>query len=226
MNRKLINWMGLLGIGALISYIAAAYFCRAAFPGYNWMEQAVSDLSAESAPSRQLWDKLAAVYSAGSVVCTTCVAIFVSENKVSSKLFRIGIYLLVIMSWISKLGYQMFPLDDAGKAIGGVDETMHMVVTAFVVSLSIASFVILIIAGIKRKDVRGIGIWAAVFFAMMLMGPIGMASFPPEYFGIGERFSIYSAIGFEAVLGLYLFNGFKGTKIAMTCDADFTGRGQ
>ncbi len=50
MNRKLINWVGLLGVGALISYMAAAYFCRAAFPGYNWMEQAVSDLSAASAP--------------------------------------------------------------------------------------------------------------------------------------------------------------------------------
>ena len=62
---------------------------------------------------------------------------------------------------------------------------------------------------IKRQ--KTLLIWAAVFFAMMLMGPIGMASFPPEYFGIGERFSIYSAIGFEAVLGLYLFNGFKGT---------------
>ena len=210
MNRKLINWIGLLGVGALLSYMLAAYFCRAAFPGYNWMEQAVSDLSAESAPSRQLWDKLSAVYSAGSVVCTTCVAIFISENKISSKFFRVGIYLLVIMSWISKIGYQMFPLDDAGKSIGGIDETMHMVVTAFVVALSIISFLTLIIAGIKRKEVRSIGIWAAIFFAMLLMGPIGMASFPAGYFGIGERFSIYATIGFEAVLGLYLFNGFKG----------------
>ena len=208
MNKKLINWIGLLGVAALISYAVAAYFCRAAFPGYNWMESAVSDLSAETAPSRQLWDKLSAVFSAG-IVCDTCVAIYVSENKTSSKLFRAGIYLLVIMSWISKIGYQMFPLDDAGKAIGGVDETMHMIVTALVVVLSIASCVILIISGIKRKDVRGIGIWAAIFFAMMLMGPIGMAVFPPEYFGIGERFSIYAAIGLEAVLGLYLFNGFK-----------------
>lgn len=210
MNRKLINWIGLLGVGALLSYMVAAYFCRAAFPGYNWMEQAVSDLSAESAPSRQLWDKLSAVYSAGSVVCTTCVAIFISENKISSKFFRVGIYLLVIMSWISKIGYQMFPLDDAGKTIGGIDETMHMVITAFVVALSIVSFLTLIIAGIKRKEVRSIGIWAAIFFAMLLMGPIGMASFPAEYFGICERFSIYATIGFEAILGLYLFNGFKG----------------
>ena len=208
MNKKLINWIGLLGVAALISYAVAAYFCRAAFPGYNWMESADSDLSAETAPSRQLWDKLSAVFSAG-IVCDTCVAIYVSEKKISSKLFRVGIYIFIIKSWISTIGYKMFALDDAGKEIGGFNEIMHMVVTAFVVGLSIISLIILIIAGIKRKEVRDIGIWAAISFAMMLIGPIGMASFPPEYFGIAERFSIYASIIFSAVLGLYLFNGFK-----------------
>ena len=208
MNRKLINWIGLTGLVALISYAAAAYFCRGAFPGYNWMESAVSDLSAETAPSRQLWDKLSAGYQAGSVVCSTCVAIYVSDKKISTRLFRVGIYLFTIMNWISKIGYAMFALDDAGKDIGSFQEIMHMIVTAFVVSLSIASLVILIIAGCKNKEVRGIGIWAAIFFAMMLIGPIGMKAFPPQYFGIAERCSIYSAIGFNAVLGIYLFNGF------------------
>ena len=208
MNRKLINWIGLTGLVALISYAAAAYFCRGAFPGYNWMESAVSDLSAETAPSRQLWDKLSAGYQAGSVVCSTCVAIYVSDKKISTRLFRVGIYLFTIMNWISKIGYAMFALDDAGKDIGSFQEIMHMIVTAFVVCLSIASLVILIIAGCKNKEVRGIGIWAAIFFAMMLIGPIGMKAFPPQYFGIAERCSIYSAIGFNAVLGIYLFNGF------------------
>jgi len=209
MNKKLINWLGLTGLAALLSYVAAAYFCRNAFPGYDWMASAVSDLSANSAPSRQLWDKLSAVYQVGSVVCATCVAIFVSEKKISTKLFRVGIYLFTIMNWISKIGYTMFALDDAGKDIGSFQEVMHMVITAFVVILSIVSLVLLIIAGFKNKEVRGVGIWAAVFFFMMLMGPIGMKAFPPEYFGIGERFSIYSAIGFNSVLGIYLFNGFN-----------------
>ena len=209
MNKKLINWVGLLGVAALISYITAAYFCRAAFPGYNWMESAVSDLSAESAPSRMLWDKLSAVSTVGGIVCATCLAIYVSENKISSKLFRVGIYLFVIKSWISTIGYKMFALDDAGKDIGGFNEIMHMIVTAFVVGLSIISLIILVVAGIKRKEVRGIGIWAAIAFIMMLMGPVGMANFPPEYFGIAERFSIYAALMFDAVLGLYLFNGFE-----------------
>ena len=208
MNKKLINWIGLLGVAALISYATAAYFCRAAFPGYNWMESAVSDLSARTAPSSPLWDKLSAVFSVG-IVCDTCVAIYVSEKKISSKLFRVGIYMFIIKSWISELGYAMFPLDDAGKEISGINETMHMIVTAFVVGLSVISLIILIIAGIKRKEVRDIGIWAAVSFVMMLMGPVGMASFPPEYFGIAERFSIYAANIFSAILGLYLFNGFR-----------------
>ena len=83
MNRKLINWIGLLGILALVSYAAAMIFSPLAFPGYNWMEQAASDLSADTAPSRHLWNQLAAFYETGSVVCATCIAIYVADNKIS-----------------------------------------------------------------------------------------------------------------------------------------------
>ena len=44
MERKLINWMGVLGIISLISYALAVIISPVAYPGYNWMEQAVSDL--------------------------------------------------------------------------------------------------------------------------------------------------------------------------------------
>lgn len=208
MNKKLINWIGLLGVAALISYAAAIIFSPLAFPGYNWMEQAASDLSADSAPSRHLWSQLAAIYETGSVVCATCIAIFVSERKISTRLFRLGIYLFTIMNWISKVGYQMFALSDAGMDISGVQEVMHMVVTVFVVLLSIVSLALLIIAGYKDKKVRGIGIWAAIALALMFMGPIGMVAFPPEYFGIFERLSTFAAVGYNAVLGVYLFDGF------------------
>ena len=208
MSRKLINWVGLLGIVALVSYAAALIFSPMAFPGYNWMEQAASDLSADAAPSRHLWNQLSAFYEAGSVVCATCIAIYVSEHKISTGLFRLGIYLFSIMNWVSKVGYQMFALSDAGKEIAGFQEVMHMAVTVCVVLLSIVSLTILIIAGCKDKDVRGIGIWAAIALALMFMGPIGMVAFPPQYFGIFERFSTFAAVGFNAVLGVYLFEGF------------------
>lgn len=208
MNRKLINWLGLTGVVALLSYTLAVVISPSAFPGYNWMEQAVSDLSAESAPSRMLWNRIAALYGVCSVVCATCVSIYVSENKVSGRLFRIGIHLFTIMNWVSNVGYAMFPLTDSGKEIASFQESMHIAVTVAVVLLSIISLVCLIIAGFRKDGIRGIGIWAAVALLMMLIGAIGQKAVPPQYFGIVERFSVFAAVGFNAVCGIYLFRGF------------------
>ncbi len=205
MNKKLINWFGLTGIIALISYTAAVIFSPAAYPGYNRMAQAVSDLSAENAPSRMLWDQIAALYGTCSVVCATCVTIFVSEQKISSRLFRIGIYLFTAMNWVSSVGYKMFPLSDTGKDIASFQEVMHIVVTAAVVLLTIASLVCLIISGFRKDGIQKIGIWAAIALVMMFIGSAGTGIVPPKYFGIVERFSIFAAVGFNAVLGWFLF---------------------
>ena len=210
MNRKLINWLGLTGIVAFVSYTLAVVISPSAYPGYNWTEQAVSDLSAENAPSRMLWNQIAALYGICSVVCATCVSVFISERKVSTPLFRIGMHLFTIMNWISYVGYAMFPLSDSGKEIESFQEIMHIVVTVAVVLLSIVSLVCLIIAGFRKGGIRGIGIWAAVALAMMMVGAIGKGAVPPQYFGIVERFSVFAAVGFNAVRGLYLFNGFSG----------------
>ena len=173
MKRSLINWLGLTGIAALLSYAAAVIFAPFAYPGYNWMAQAVSDLSAETAPSRQLWNQLAAPYNICSVICATCVALFVSQNQVSSRLFRVGIYLFTLMNWVSTVGYGMFPLADGGKDIASFQEIMHITVTAAVVLLSIASLVCLIVAGCRDRRTGGIAVWAAVALGMMMVNCFG-----------------------------------------------------
>ena len=209
MERKLINLAGLTGVISLISYAVAVIYAPLAFPGYNWMAQAVSDLSAETAPSRLLWDQLSAAYNVCSPVCMMCVSVFVSDKKVSTRLFRLGIYLFAVMNWISAIGYRMFPLADSGKEIGTFQEKMHIAVTIIVVLLSISSLTILIVAGFKKNGMKGIGIWASVALAMMLVGAIGKSAVSPDYFGIVERFSVFAAVGFNAVLGVYLLNGFR-----------------
>ena len=173
------------------------------------MEQAVSDLSAETAPSRMLWEKLAAFHGIGSMLCITCVSIFVSEHKLSSRLFRMGIYLFAIMEFFSTVGFKMFPLSDSGKEIESFQEIMHIIITAAVVLLSIVSLTLLIVAGCKDRRVRSVAVFAAIALAMMFVGAIGLKAAPPQYFGIVERFSVFAAVGFNAVLGLYLFGGFK-----------------
>ena len=48
-KKNFINYCGLLGVAAFISYTAAVVFSPLAYPGYNWMAQAVSDLSESDA---------------------------------------------------------------------------------------------------------------------------------------------------------------------------------
>lgn len=202
MKKTLIQKLGLLGIVSFLSYTAAVVLSPLAYPGYNWMAQAVSDLSAADAPSLALWNQLSALYNVCEVVCATVVCIGMQGRK--TKLLRTGIYMFAVMEWISAVGYRMFPLSSSGYA-GAFQDIMHMVITAAVVLLSIISLVLIIIAGIKNKSCRSYGICAGIALFMMLVGAMGMKIVPADYFGIIERFSVFAATGFNAALGLHLF---------------------
>ena len=52
MKKTLLQRLGLLGVVSFLSYTAAVVFAPLAYPGYNWMAQAVSGLSA---PMRRRW---------------------------------------------------------------------------------------------------------------------------------------------------------------------------
>ena len=202
MKKPLIQKLGLLGILSFLSYTAAVVFAPLAYPGYDWMAQAVSDLSVANAPSLALWNQLSALYNACEVVCVTVVCIGIQGQK--TKLLRTGIYLFAVMEWISAVGYRMFPLSDSGYA-GAFQDVMHMVVTALVVLLSIVSLTVIIAAGVKNKNCRSYGVCAGVALGMMLVGAMGMKIVPAEYFGVVERFSVFAATGFNAALGIHLF---------------------
>ena len=202
MKKSLLQRLGLLGVVSFLSYTAAVVFAPLAYPGYNWMAQAVSDLSAANAPSLALWNQLSALYNVCEVVCVTVVCIGIQGRK--TKLLRSGIYLFAVMEWISAVGYRMFPLSDSGYA-GTLQDVMHMAVTALVVLLSIVSLVIIIVAGAKSKSCRSYGVCAAVALAMMLVGAVSMKLVPAAYFGVVERFSVFAATGFNAALGIHLF---------------------
>ena len=202
MKRTLTQRLGLLGVLSFCSYAAAVVFAPLAYPGYDWLAQAVSDLSAADAPSLALWNRLSALYNVCEVTCVTVVCIGIQGQK--TRLLRAGICLFAGMEWISAVGYRMFPLSSSGYA-GAFQDVMHMVVTALVVMLSIVSLSIIIAAGAKSRDCRSYGVCAAVALAMMLVGAVGMKLVPAAYFGLVERFSVFAATGFNAALGLHLF---------------------
>ena len=201
-TKTLTQKLGLLGIVSFLSYAAAVIFAPLAYPGYRWMAQAVSDLSAADAPSLALWNRLSALYNTCEIVCVTAVCIGIQGQK--TRLLRTGISLFAAMEWISAVGYRMFPLSSSGYA-GTFQDGMHMAVTALVVGLSIVSLTVIIIAGAKDRDCRSYGVCAAVALGMMLVGAVGMQLVPAAYFGVVERFSVFAATGFNAALGIHLF---------------------
>ena len=205
-KKTLINWLGLLGIVSFLSYAAAVIFAPLAYPGYDWMSQAGSDLSTANAPSLALWHQLSALYAPAGLVCImmVCVAIHGKLNKT----LRLGIYLWAVMAWVSTAGFGWFPLSESGMDGRTFQDTMHLIVTAMVVPLSIASLITIMIGGYRKKRFVSLAVCATIALALMFVGPIGFAVAPPEYFGIFQRFSnLIAANGFTAALGIYLFMG-------------------
>lgn len=204
-NMSLMNVLGLLGLVSLLSYTAAVLFSPMDYPGYDWMAQAVSDLSAETAPSRSLWNQLAALYAPCGIVCCTvcCIAIQNHYNRA----LRLGVYLFAVMNWVSAVGYAMFPLSEVGTP-NGFQNRMHLAVTTVVVILSVVSLALILGGGLRKKICPSLGLWAAAALLFMFAGAVGTNIVPASYFGIPERFSVFAATGFNAVLGIYLFYGF------------------
>lgn len=166
------------------------------------MAQAVSDLSAANAPSLQLWNQLSSLYNVSTLVCAMMVCAGIQGR--GSRILRLGIYLFTAMEWVSAVGFSMFPLSDSGYA-GTFQDRMHIFSTIVVVLLSIISLVLIMIAGIRDKAYRLYGVFAGIALGMMLVGAMGMNMVPKAYFGVVERFSVFAAVGYNAVLGVQLY---------------------
>ena len=208
MKKTLINYLGWLGILSLISYTAAVVFSPLAYPGYDWKSQAVSDLSATNAPSLGLWHQLNSLYLVCGILSATLCCIFVVGQL--TRTLRLGIYLFAVMTWVSGLGYAIFPLSNRGYG-DQLQDVMHLyLVTPLTVLLSILSLILIMVGGYYQKQYLSLAVCASIAFTLMLVGAIGTGAAPKEIFGVFERFSVFAASGFNAVLGIHLFLGFKG----------------
>lgn len=207
MKRTWLNWLGLLGAVSFLSYLAAVLFSPLAYPGYDWMSQAVSDLSAADAPSRALWNQLRSLYGIGAVLCAAAACVFVRDRL--NRTLRAGICAFAVMNAVSFVGYSLFPLTGSGYA-GTFQDKMHVAVTALVVLLSILSLVLIITGGFRGRTCRSLALWASAALILMFVGAVGTGLAPKALFGVFERFSTLSASGFTMVLGLYLFASFAG----------------
>ncbi len=203
MKRTLLHFCGLLGVVSLLSYTAMVVFSPLAYPGYDWLSMAVSDLSAVGAPSAALASRLNALFAPCGIV--SIMAVCVSMEHVTERLLRLGVYFFCAMEWVCTVGYEMFPWV-SGADGADPQNIMHLLVTVLVVVFSIASL-ILIAWGARKGKHKALSAWAVLCLAMMLLGAMGTGVMPEAVFGLFERFSTFSAVIFNAVLGVCLFAG-------------------
>ena len=200
--------LGICGIISLLSYTAMVVFSPLAYPGYDWLSMAVSDLSAVGAPSAELAGQLNALYGPCGLV--SIMAVCVASQNLKTRILRLGIYFFAAMEWISDVGYKLFPwVADADSS--HPQNIMHLIVTALVVIFSLTALILSII-GAKKEGMKSLFIWACVCLAAMLLGPVGTGIMPKAVFGLFERFSTFSAVTFNAVLGTFLLLGKFGKR--------------
>lgn len=198
-----IEKLGICGIISFLSYTAMVLFSPLAYPGYNWLSMAVSDLTAEGAPSLKLATQLNSLF--GPCALVSIMAVFIVTSNYKSTVFKMGIWFFTAMEWISEVGYTMFPW------INGASNTHpqnigHIIVTVLVVVFSLLSL-ILVAIGANKEKLKSLSLWAIVCLIAMLAGPIGTAFFPKSVFGLFERLSTFSAVVFNMILGIYLLKG-------------------
>lgn len=198
--KKMKIWILVCGIFSIIFYVLHDIIGALSYPGYKWMEQAVSDLTATDAPSRTVAGGLTKIHAIFNCICCAFIVVLAGNKR---KSFRIGVYLFALMHAISAIGYALFPLTGSGYD-GSFSSFMHVyVVTALVVLLAISSLVLIAVGSFKDKNTK-LGILSIVALALMMTAPVSF-QVPKEIFGVIERLTVYSSVLFTGVLSVYFY---------------------
>ena len=198
-----LRHLGIFGIISLFSYTAMVFLSPLAYPGYDPLSMAISDLSAVGAPSAALAERLNALFGPAAVV--SVMAVCVGAGACRSKLLRTGIGLFAAMEWISTAGYRMFPLV-MGEDMSSFQNVMHILVTVLVVVLSVLSLALILLGG-RTAGLPSLSLAAGLCFLCMTAGALGTSLMPKGVFGLFERLSAFSAVVFNAFLGFFLWSG-------------------
>ena len=108
------------------------------------------------------------------------------------------------MSFLSHIGYALFPLASAGYD-GSINSFIHVyVITIPVVTQSIFSLVYFF-RGFRKSRDKGYAIISLIILLLMMISSIAAPFVPKNIFGIVERISTYSIVIYTFILSTYFF---------------------
>ena len=206
---KNINIFGISSIFGLMSvffYFLHVILGSMFYEDYNPLAQAISDLTAQTSPSRNIAKIFSTFYGIFSSIFSLGFLIYF-KGKIN-RFVTIASIMFFSVNIISFFGYTLFPLSESGYA-GTFQDVMHMVVTVFVVIFTIFSLILFGVGFIRTNQYKIIGIGSFVTLFLMMAGVILMNLLPREYFGLAQRINIYSIIIYTGFLALWMFKNTK-----------------
>ena len=200
MKQRNLQNCGWLGVLAVIFYFLHVIVGNILYNGYNPLTQAVSDLTANGAPSATAARILSGLYSV--FVVAFSVAFYIFFRKRINSLITLGALFFLLMHLTSAIGYTAFPLSGAGFN-NTFQDRMHLAVTAIVVVLGISALLLLATGFIKSKTHKLAGYLAIATLLLMMSGAI-VSGAVPAIFGLAERITLYSLHIYIVILAIFM----------------------
>ena len=166
-KNKILKLVPLLGIFSVIFYFLHIILGEIFYEGYNLLAQAVSDLTASNSPSKNIARPFSALYGICTIIFSAGFFAYL-RNKIN-KTIAVSSFIFCIMNTISFFGYTFFPLSEAGYA-GTFQDKMHLIVTVFVVLLTIVSLVLFSIGFLRVKAHKWLGIISICALLILMAG--------------------------------------------------------
>lgn len=204
-KRDPIVKKALLGCGVVASawWVAADVIASQRYPGYSYLDQTVSELSAEGAPTRAF---LMAVNAIPYAVLSVAFGVGVWAVAGRTRRGRIVGGLLVGSAVVGLAGGVLFPMMVRG-ADGDLRNAMH----APYGGVSMLLFVLMFGFGSKLLGTRfryytyaTIVVWFVFGVLMAVQSGRMVADEPTPWMGLEERISVYATMLWFAVLALGL----------------------
>jgi hypothetical membrane protein len=206
MKNKIIRLLSLLGIFSVIFYFLHVILGGMFYEGYNPLSQAVSDLTASNSPSKNIARPFSMLY--GICAVSFSIGFFAYFKNKINKAITVSSFIFCLMNIISFFGYTFFPLSESGYADTFQDK-MHIIVTVFVVLLTVVSLVLYSIGFFREKGHKWLGIISISTLLILIAGAMLINIVPKEYFGVAERINVYAIIIYTGILSIWMYRYIK-----------------
>jgi protein-S-isoprenylcysteine O-methyltransferase Ste14/hypothetical membrane protein len=198
------------GIIAPLLYVATDLLASYLYKGYNYADQAISELSAIGAPTQTFWNIMVIIIN------TLLIAFGMSVRGAGNKKRKLQITGTLLTTW-GVIGYiwLLFPMNMRG-AIGSASDTGHLVMSAVTVLL------IIFFIGLGSTTEGNLFRYYSILtiLAILTFGTlVGMQAtrvamqLPTPWMGIMERMSVYPTMLWVLVLAVILLKDEKKVKL-------------